>query len=294
LFGVNVCAFATGIYFSGSVMRSLLFVPGIRPERFAKALACGADAVIVDLEDAVDAVDKESARRHVAAAAAVLAASTTRVLLRINGFGTPWFDEDLSLLALRGIDGVVLPKAENAMAIEALARATTKPILPIVESALGVWHVLEVAKAPDVERLIFGSVDFELDLDCSDTWEALLYARSRIVLASRVAGLPAPVDGVSVALDDAAQLAAEASRGRSLGFGGKLCVHPKQVAQVNAAFSPSEEELAKAREVVEAFERAGGGAVSVDGRMVDLPVLLKAQRRLAMVGRESSEEAGPP
>ncbi|MFP3563077.1 HpcH/HpaI aldolase/citrate lyase family protein [Paraburkholderia sp. SIMBA_030] len=265
-------------------MRSFLFVPGIRPERFDKALACGADAVIVDLEDAVGAVDKGPARQHVADAAAAFAASTTRVLLRINGFGTPWFDEDLSLLALGGIDGVVLPKAENTMALEALVRATTKPILPIVESALGVWQVLEVAKGPGVERLIFGSVDFELDLDCSGAWEALLYARSRIVLASRVAGLLAPVDGVSVALDDAVRLATDASRGRSLGFGGKLCIHPKQVAQVNAAFSPSEEELAKAREVIEVFERAGGGAVSVDGRMVDLPVLLKARRQLAMVG----------
>ncbi|MGF6598475.1 citrate lyase subunit beta/citryl-CoA lyase [Paraburkholderia sp. GAS448] len=273
-------------------MRSLLFVPGIRPERFAKALACGADAVIVDLEDAVGAVDKGPARQHVADAAAAFAASTTRVLLRINGFGTPWFDEDLSLLMLGGIDGVVLPKAENAMALEALVRVTTKPILPIVESALGVWQALEVARGPGVERLIFGSVDFELDLDCSGTWQALLYARSQIVLASRVAGLLPPVDGVTVALDDAAQLATDASRARSLGFGGKLCIHPKQVAQVNAAFSPSEEELAKAREAIEAFERAGSGAVSVNGRMVDLPVLLKARRQLAMVGCEASSEPG--
>lgn len=273
-------------------MHSFLFVPGVRPGRFDKALACGADAVIVDLEDAVGAADKGPARQHVAAAAAAFAASTTRVLLRINGFGTPWFDEDLSLLALGGIDGVVLPKAENAMALEALARATTKPILPIVESALGVWQVLEVANGPCVERLIFGSVDLELDLDCSGTWEALLHARSRIVLASRVAGLLPPVDGVTVALDDAAQLATDASRARSLGFGGKLCIHPKQVAQVNAAFSPSVEDLAKAREVVEAFERAGGGAVSVDGRMVDLPVLLKARRQLAMVACEASSEPG--
>ncbi|TDN59211.1 CoA ester lyase [Paraburkholderia sp. BL10I2N1] len=269
-------------------MRSFLFVPGIRPERFAKALDSGADAVIVDLEDAVSEADKGPARQHVADAMAAFAASTTRVYLRINGFGTPWFGEDLSLLALGGLDGVVLPKAESALALEAVARATARPILPIIESALGVWQVLEVAQMPGVERLVFGSVDFELDVDCSGSGEALLYARSRIVLASRVAGLLPPVDGVTVTLDDAAQLATDASSARNLGFGGKLCIHPKQIAQVNAAFSPSEEDLAKAREVVEAFARAGGGAVSVNGRMVDLPVLLKARRQLAMMERRST------
>jgi citrate lyase subunit beta / citryl-CoA lyase len=263
-------------------MRSFLFVPGIRPERFNKALASGADAVILDLEDAVGEPDKAQARQHVADAVAGFVASTVRVLLRVNGFGTPWFDDDLSLLALDGIDGVVLPKAESAAALEAVARVTAKPIFPLIESALGVWQVLEVAQAPGVERLVFGSVDFELDLDCAGSWEALLYARSRIVLASRVAGLSPPVDGVTVTLDDAGQLAADAAKARDLGFGGKLCIHPKQIVQINAAFSPSEEELAKARVVVEAFERSGGGAVSVDGRMVDLPVLLKAKRLLAM------------
>ena len=262
-------------------MRSFLFVPGIRPERFNKALASGADAVILDLEDAVGEPDKAQARRHIADAAAGFVASTVRVLLRVNGFGTPWFDDDLSLLALDGIDGVVLPKAESAAALEAVTQVTAKPIFPLIESALGVWQVLEVAQARGVERLLFGSVDFELDLDCAGSWEALLYARSRIVLASRVAGLPPPVDGVTVTLDDAGQLAADAAKARDLGFGGKLCIHPKQIVRVNAAFSPSEEELAKAREVVEAFAQAGGGAVSVDGRMVDLPVLLKARRLLA-------------
>jgi citrate lyase subunit beta/citryl-CoA lyase len=259
-------------------MRSFLFVPGNKPERFAKALASGADAVIVDLEDAVADTDKASARAHVADALHAFAASPVRVLLRINGAATPWFEEDLALAARDGIEGVVLPKAEHPAALTAVAAATAKPIWPIIESAEGVWNALDVARMRGVERLIFGSVDFELDLDCDGSWDALLHARSRIVLASRVAGIQSPVDGVTVAIDDEAQLVQDASKARSLGFGAKLCIHPRQVGAVNAAFSPSADEIAKARRIVEAYERAQGGAVSVDGRMVDLPVLLKARR----------------
>ncbi|MCP3725753.1 CoA ester lyase [Paraburkholderia sp. CNPSo 3272] len=269
-------------------MRSFLFVPGSKPERFAKALAAGADAVIVDLEDAVADADKASARAHVADAARTFAAAPVRVLLRINGVSTQWFEDDLSLAALDGIDGIVLPKAENSAALTAVATATQKPIWPIVESAVGVWNALEVARMPGVERLIFGSVDFELDLDCDGSWDALLHARSRIVLASRVAGIQSPVDGVTVAIDDRQQLADDSSKARSLGFGGKLCIHPRQVEVVNAAFSPSADEIAKAQRVVEAYERAEGGAVSVDGRMVDLPVLLKARRIVGLSEKTES------
>ncbi|WP_069268788.1 HpcH/HpaI aldolase/citrate lyase family protein [Paraburkholderia nodosa] len=269
-------------------MRSFLFVPGSKPERFAKALAAGADAVIVDLEDAVADADKASARAHVADAARTFVAAPVRVLLRINGAGTQWFEDDLSLAALDGIDGIVLPKAENSAALSAVATATQKPIWPIIESAEGVWNALEVARMPGVERLIFGSVDFELDLDCDGSWDALLHARSRIVLASRVAGIQSPVDGVTVAINDEQQLAEDSSKARSLGFGGKLCIHPRQVEAVNAAFSPSADEIAKARRIVEAYERAEGGAVSMDGRMVDLPVLLKARRIVGLSEKTES------
>ncbi|MEM5422426.1 HpcH/HpaI aldolase/citrate lyase family protein [Paraburkholderia ferrariae] len=269
-------------------MRSFLFVPGSKPERFAKALAAGADAVIVDLEDAVADADKASARAHVADAARTFVAAPVRVLLRINGAGTQWFEDDLSLAALDGIDGIVLPKAENSAALSAVATATQKPIWPIIESAEGVWNALEVARMPGVERLIFGSVDFELDLDCDGSWDALLHARSRIVLASRVAGIQSPVDGVTVAINDEQQLAEDSSKARSLGFGGKLCIHPCQVEAVNAAFSPSADEIAKARRIVEAYERAEGGAVSMDGRMVDLPVLLKARRIVGLSEKTES------
>jgi citrate lyase subunit beta/citryl-CoA lyase len=272
-------------------MRSFLFVPGSKPERFAKALMAGADAVIVDLEDAVAEAEKASARAQVADAARTFSASPVRVLLRINGAGTQWFEEDLSLAASEGIDGIVQPKAENSAALTAVAAATGKPVWPIIESAMGVWKALEIARTPGVERLIFGSVDFELDLDCDGSWDALLHARSRIVLASRVAGIPSPVDGVTVAIDDERQLEEDSSKARALGFAGKLCIHPRQVAVVNAAFSPSADEIAKARRIVEAYERANGAAVSVDGRMVDLPVLLKARRIVGSTGSTRGSDA---
>jgi citrate lyase subunit beta/citryl-CoA lyase len=261
-------------------MRSYLFVPGDRPERFTKALAAGADVVILDLEDAVAAPNKALAREHIARAVAEGAG----VMVRINSHGSGEFAADLALLKGLRLRGVMLPKAESPEVVEELASVTDAPIVPLIESALGVWRVLEVARARGVERLAFGSIDFQVDVGCDGSDQALLYARSQIVLASRVAGLQAPVDGVSVALDDAPVISAEAAHSRALGFAGKLCIHPRQVPVVNQVFTPSAEELAWARRVVEASEQSGGAAVSVDGAMVDLPVLIKAQNLLAVGG----------
>ncbi|MGP3792600.1 HpcH/HpaI aldolase/citrate lyase family protein [Pseudomonas sp. B392_1p] len=260
------------------MMRSYLFVPGDRPERFAKALAAGADVVILDLEDAVAASNKAIAREHIAKAVE----EGAEVMLRINGHGTPAFADDLALLRRLRVKGVMLPKAESIGPLQELAAVTDAPVLPLIESALGLWRVLDVAGGPGVERLAFGSIDFQVDAGCDGSDAALLHARSQIVLASRVAGLQAPIDGVSVALDDAQVIAAEAAHSRALGFAGKLCIHPRQVPVVNQVFTPSAEELAWARRVVEASERSGGAAVSVDGAMVDLPVLIKAQGLLAL------------
>lgn len=259
-------------------MRSYLFVPGDRPERFAKALAAGADVVILDLEDAVAASNKALAREHIIRAVE----EGAEVMLRINAHGTPAFVDDMALLRRLRVKGVMVPKAESGAVIEELAAVTDAPVIPLIETALGVWQVLDVARAPGVERLAFGSIDFQVDVGCGGSDEALLYARSQIVLASRVAGLQSPVDGVSVVLDDAQVISAEASGSRALGFAGKLCIHPRQVAVVNQAFTPSAEELDWARRVVEASEQSGGAAVSVDGAMVDLPVLIKAQGLLAL------------
>lgn len=260
-------------------MRSYLFVPGNRPERFAKALAAGADVVIVDLEDAVAEADKASARQHVAEAVKAGA----QLCIRINAYGTHWFEEDLAMLGSIKVASVMLPKAESVESLHALRAATQAPVIALVETALGVHQVLEVARAPGVERIAFGSVDYQLDISSDGSDEALLYARSQIVVASRVAGIEGPIDGVSVALDDEQALTRESIKSRSLGFAGKLCIHPRQVAVVNRCFSPSEREAAWAHEVVQAFEQSGNGAVSVRGEMVDLPVLLKAKKIIALL-----------
>jgi citrate lyase subunit beta/citryl-CoA lyase len=256
--------------------RSYLFVPGNRPERFDKALAAGADQVIIDLEDAVPAGDKAAAR----AALAAWLAPGRPVLVRINGADSEWFGADLALCAMPGVAGIVLPKAEREADLAALAAAGAPAILPLVESALGLWHCAALARMPRVQRLVFGSIDFSLDLGISEGHEQLLYARSQLVLASRVAGIAAPVDGVTTSIDDPDSVRADTLRARALGFGAKLCIHPKQVGAVNAAFAPTSAELAWAGRVMAAAAQANGGAVALDGKMVDRPVVLAAQRML--------------
>ena len=262
--------------------RSFLFVPGNRPERFDKACAAGAHAVIVDLEDAVAPADKASAR---AAARAWLTAAKP-VWLRINGPESEWFGGDLDLVALPGVKGVVLPKAEDVAAIgEIHRRAAASPIMPLVESALGLWRADALAAAPGVERLAFGSVDFQLDTAIAGERDELLYARSHLVIASRVAGRLAPVDGVTLAIGDEAALRADVERSRLLGFGGKLCIHPGQVAVVNAGFRAPAGDIAWATRVIEAADASAGNAVRLDGKLVDRPIIDRARALLAQEAR---------
>ncbi|MEO8079899.1 MAG: CoA ester lyase [Caldimonas sp.] len=269
--------------------RSYLFVPADRPERFAKALASGADAVIVDLEDAVAPDAKERARVELAA---WLDAGHGPVVLRVNAIGSAWFGADVGVAARPGVSAIMLPKAERARDVARVRGAAPHAaLLPLIETAAGIEHVREVAAAPGVQRLAFGSIDLQLDLGITGDGDELLMFRSQIVLASRLAGLAAPIDGVCTAFDDSEALRADAARARRFGFGGKLCIHPRQVAEVNAAFAPTEAELAWARRVVEAAAQAAGGAVAVDGRMVDRPVLLQAEA-LLRAGADRPSAAG--
>jgi citrate lyase subunit beta / citryl-CoA lyase len=261
------------------IRRSYLFVPGDRPDRFEKARQSGADAVILDLEDAVQSIHKDLARESVAS----WLEPVRPVYVRINGLGTLWFERDLEVVSLPGVLGVVLPKAERPEQVaEVAVRLTGEArVLPLVETALGIWNARALAEAPRVERLAFGSVDFQLNTGISGEEEELLYARSRLVLASRIAGILPPVDGVTMMLDDMTCLRKNVARARRLGFGGKLCIHPKQVETINQGFVPTESELAWARRIIEAVRVAGTGALRLDGELIDRPVIERAGSILA-------------
>jgi citrate lyase subunit beta/citryl-CoA lyase len=261
--------------------RSYLFVPGDRPERFAKALATAADAVVLDLEDAVAPAAKEAAREAVSACPAK-AAQGERLVVRINDESTRWFDSDLALLRDLRARTVMLTKAERAETV-ARVRAACPDIgvLPLVESARGVLAAEALALAPGVQRMVFGTIDYALDMGLEGDLAATLGldgAAMRLAIASRAAGIASPVAGVTVAIDDEAALVADFARARAHGFGAKLCIHPKQVAVVHTALTPTVEELAWARRVLAAADDAAGAAVQLDGRMVDKPVIERARR----------------
>ncbi|MGE0170387.1 HpcH/HpaI aldolase/citrate lyase family protein [Nocardioides sp.] len=266
---------------------SWLFVPGDRPDRYAKAVASGAHQVIIDLEDAVAVPEKEAARHEVVTW--LLASGAAWV--RVNAVGTAWHAADLdAVLDLPGLRGLVLPKATASSVAEAADRSRHGvPILALVETAVGIVDVSTTAAHPDVVALAFGAVDLAADLEVEETGDALLYGRSRVVLAARASGLPAPIDGVTLDVRDPATTAASARRAVGLGFGGKLCVHPLQVPVVHDAFAPTPEQLRWATRVAEAIGglNTGGGEVPsgtwvVDGQFVDRPVLLRVQRLLTL------------
>lgn len=257
-----------------------LFVPGDRPERFAKAAASGANAVILDLEDAVATERKAYARECVRAHEL----DKTRTIIRVNARTSAHFAADLSALKEMPFAALMLPKTEHSSDVIAVHEAIGEivPIIPLVETALGVANLTEILATPGVCVAAFGSVDFALDLGCAHAWEPLLMARSEIVLRSRLAGLPAPIDGVTTAIDDAAMVEADARLAADMGFGGKLAIHPKQIAPIRRSFLPDEHSLAWAGKVMAALD-SGGGVVCLDGEMIDLPVIERARRILARV-----------
>jgi citrate lyase subunit beta/citryl-CoA lyase len=256
-----------------------LFVPADRPERFAKAAASGADAVIIDLEDAVPAASKEAAR-----AALATALPAAQVIVRVNAIGTSWHDGDIDLIHRLGAVGVMLPKAEDPEAVASLAHRLRghRHLIALVETALGVHRAIDIAAVHGVTQLAFGPADYQNDVGCGDAPEALLLARSTLVLASRLAWIAAPLDGPCFDFRDAAKTAEEARYARTLGFGGKLCIHPNQVPWVKEAFRPTDAEIAWARRVV--ATEGSGGAANLDGTMIDAPVVARARRILHHIG----------
>lgn len=264
-----------------------LFVPGDRPDRFGKAAAAGADVVILDLEDAVAPSAKAAARDHVRMA---LRSGEHRFLVRVNPLGGPESAADRQLLQDLtrhpgvSLQGVVAPKADDPGALAELATLLhgafdgPVPVVALVETARGVLAAQALAAVPGVVRLAFGALDLAADVDATgDAGPLLGYARAQIVLASRGVGIAAPLDSPSVEIVDSEAVLASARAARGIGFGGSLCIHPRQLAAVRAGFAPTVAELAWARSVV----AAGESATQVDGRMVDRPVVERARRLLA-------------
>jgi citrate lyase subunit beta / citryl-CoA lyase len=255
-----------------------LFVPGNRPDRFVKALASGADAVIIDLEDAVTPEDKPAARDAIREFAASDRDRAASLLVRINDAATQWFDADLDLLRAAGVGGALVPKAEHAAHIEKTAAALPPAgvVIPIIETARGVLNIDLLAATPRAQRFAFGTLDYAVDLDLSGDERGFSYPACRIALASRAAGIASPIAGVTPEIGDEAKLLADLAFARACGFSAKLCIHPRQVAAIHRALTPTDDEVAWARRVLDAAKN-GRGAAQVDGKMVDRPVVLKAQ-----------------
>ncbi|HEY0226711.1 MAG TPA: CoA ester lyase [Mycobacterium sp.] len=254
--------------------RTLMFVPGDRPDRFAKAVASGADGIVLDLEDAVAPSNKDSARSMVAD----WLAGGGSAAVRVNAVDTPWFADDLAAIGDFGCT-IMLPKA-SVDDVAAVARLADDPrLLVLIETAAGIIGAPSICACPNVIRAAFGSIDLSTEIGVNpDDREALGCARSTVVLASAAAGIAPPLDGVTTDLTSGEPAGADAEYVARLGFTGKLCIHPVQIGPVNAAFEPSAAQLAWARKVLDAV---GAGAIKVDGHMIDAPVLERARRLIA-------------
>lgn len=257
-----------------------LFVPGHRPDRFAKALATAAGAVIIDLEDAVAPEDKTAAREAIRGWCAGGARPDKPLMLRINDESTPWHADDIALAKSTGLVSLMLPKCESAQQVtRVLGRlGAGGSVMVLVETARGIHNVEDIA-ASGASRIAFGTLDYAVDLDLSGDERGLEYASAKIAHASRIAGIPSPVAGVTPDIAPE-RVVADLAFARAFGFGAKLCIHPAQVEAVRGAMKPTEEQVAWARRVIDATA-SNAGAVKVDGKMVDKPVILKAERILA-------------
>jgi citrate lyase subunit beta/citryl-CoA lyase len=274
------------------VLTSMLFVPASRPRMLEKARGLDAPAVIVDLEDGVGVGEKVSARENARLALAGGWPDRPLLFVRVNGVGTPYFEDDVAAIAQLPAYGVCLPKCETAddvrRAEQALGAAGARAglrLLPFVESALGIVNAFPIASAsPSVVAVALGSEDLAADMGIRRTAEGseLAYWRGVVSTAARAAGCQA-IDGVYIDFGDPEGLERDAAAGRAVGFAGKQIIHPSQIEPVARAYRPSEAELERARRIVEAFEeaeRTGAGVVVVDGRMIDRPIVLQALQTL--------------
>ena len=267
---------------------SFLFVPATQPERYGKALASGADGVIIDLEDAVGLDDKAKARELLKNAwSSISVEQKQRMIIRCNAPGTPFYAADLVLAKELQVQYLMIPKTESHDQINGAAEELENTaFIPMIETPLGLHHLNEIASAEQVLRLALGNLDMqvEMGMSCDENETEIDTARFMLVLASKLAQIAPPLDGVTPSTDDEPRIFAHAQKAKRFGFGAKLCIHPKQIPIVKRAFTPSPEELDWAKRVISADKAAKGQAVKVDGKMVDRPVVMLAHRILVLAG----------
>ena len=269
--------------------RSLLFVPGHRPERFDKAAASGAHQVVLDLEDAVGPEAKTEARQRVAA----WLKAGGQGMVRVNAADTQWYAEDIQMLQAIPGAAVMLPKACKDSLASVIHDLAGRSVIGLLETVRGYMQLRDLCAIQGLERLAFGSLDFGTESGIADELDALTAVRTNIVLESAYAGLKAPLDGVSTEFNDLERMRSDVLRSKQLGFGGKLCIHPRQVAVVNDAFLPTTEQYQWAQRVMVAFEQSKGAATAIDGKMIDRPVVDHAQRIISdFVHRSPQDGSG--
>jgi len=273
-----------------ALRRCLLFVPGNRPDRYEKAIASGADAVCIDLEDAVAPDAKDEGRRQaIDFLGKVEARLRVELILRINDVDSDVGRLDVEALWASGArpDAVMVPKVRAPDQVRQVGEWLTRgqrpplPLILLVETVQALACVEDLARAPYVSALLFGAVDLSAEMGCAIDWDALLYARSRVVHAAALGAIDA-IDVPNLDVADPDGLARECQRVARLGFRGKAAIHPTQVPIIQAAFSPSSAEIERARKIVAAYERNRGGVLLVDGKLVEKPVIASAQRTLAI------------
>ncbi len=261
-----------------------LFVPATRLDRVAKAAASGADVVVIDLEDAIDGSDKDDIRAQLLALDATISHS---YWLRINGAQTAEFDADAALIAkLKHLSGILLPKCDTPADAARLTAITDLPVVPMIESAVGITNISEIAKVDGVHSLSFGCLDLmqSLGVRLGTAAADLIFDKIRmdLLIHSRANGLTAPIETIFTDFENSDALSACVRHWADFGFSGQLVIHPKQIATIRTALGVSEADLAFAKKIAETYERTGEAVFSVDGRMVDLPLI---QWALGLVGK---------
>ena len=271
-------------------LRCVLFFPATRPDRYEKALASGVDAVCVDLEDAVALDDKDRGRAEAVALLEAREPCDAATIVRVNAYGSPFGRADLDAIcaASAAPDAIMLPKVdgpEDVLAVEGVLQegGLRVPLIPMIETARGLAAVEEIATcSSSSSALLFGGVDLSTELGASIGWDELLYARSRVVHAVALGGIDA-IDMPFLDVSSAEELEAEAVAVKRLGFTGKAAIHPSQVGIIQERFAPSEDEIARARMLIDAYEAEGGNAFLLDGVMVDRPVIEAARKILTRI-----------